>query len=49
MLTVTQLGKKIIEKNKKMLMVCVYLEKAYDSVHSKMPWLMELVGDWAGQ
>ncbi len=28
--TIRQLGEKIIEKNKRMVMVCVDLEKAYD-------------------
>ena len=30
MFTVRQLGEKVIEKNKRMLMVCVDLEEAYD-------------------
>ena len=36
--TVRQLGEKIIEKNKRMLMVCVDLEKAYDSVDRELLW-----------
>ena len=36
MFTVRQLGEKIIEKNKRMVMVCVDLEKAYDRVDREM-------------
>ena len=36
--TVRQLGEKIIEKNKRMLMVCVDLEKAYDRVDRELLW-----------
>ena len=38
--TVRQLGEKIIEKNKRMVMVCVDLEKAYDHdrVDREMLW-----------
>ena len=35
--TVRQLGE-IIEKNKRMLMVCVDLEKAYDRVDRELLW-----------
>ena len=38
MFTVRQLGDKIIEKNKRMVMVCVDLEKAYDRVDREMLW-----------
>ena len=38
MFTVRQLGEKIIEKNKRMVMVCVDLEKAYDRVDREMLW-----------
>ena len=36
--TVRQLGEKIIEMNKRMLMVCVDLEKAYDRVDRELLW-----------
>ena len=36
--TVRQLGEKIIEKNTRMLMVYVYLEKAYDRVDRELLW-----------
>ena len=36
--TVRQLGEKIIQKNKRMLMVCVGLEKAYDRVDRELLW-----------
>ena len=36
--TVRQLGEKIIEKNKRMLMVCMDLEKAYDRVDRELLW-----------
>ena len=36
--TVRQLGEKIIEKNKRMLMVCVDLAKAYDRVDRELLW-----------
>ena len=35
---VRQLGEKIIEKNRRMLMVCVDLEKAYDRVDRELLW-----------
>ncbi len=38
MFTVRQLGEKIIEKNKRLVMVCVDLEKAYDRVDREMLW-----------
>ena len=36
--TVRQLGEKIIEKNKRILMVCVDLEKAYVRVDRELLW-----------
>ena len=36
--TVRQLGEKIIEKNKKMLMVCVDLEIAYERFDRELLW-----------
>ena len=38
MFNVRQLGEKVIEKNKRMVMVCVDLEKAYDRVAREMLW-----------
>ena len=38
MFTVRQLGEKIIEKNKRMVKVCVDLEKAYNRVDREMLW-----------
>ena len=43
--TVRQLGEKIIEKNKRMLMVCVYLEKAYDRVDRELLWAYGVNGE----
>ena len=36
--TVRMLNEKVIEKNKRMTMVCVDLEKAYDNVNREMMW-----------
>ena len=36
--TVRQLGEKIIEKNKRMLMVCVDVKEAYDRVDGELLW-----------
>ena len=38
--TVRQLEEKIIEKNKTMNMVCIDLEKAFDTVNRMLLWLM---------
>ena len=47
--TIRQLSEKVLEKNKQMVMACIDLEKAYDTVCRDRLWqVLERYGIWGG-